>query len=265
MHIRSHPLQIDTVLPKHGMPLRQYGLSPTKPDHQLFVCVKIKKDNTIFFVITSLDLPICNIVRLLMHGSTCLCSKLAFHQQPLQPLLLDHRRISLQLYMFHKESRTYQINPQDNQRNKKNNICKYTFEGLKLAAAIGAPRTVKVTNQSPPRRRKKDPGPSSAHEYRVSSFKDEELCKTYRSLFERHLDFQPGIPTLTSGIIRREIFLILWLRLIECGVQCAVTCQEHNCMLLPLLYGTSPRARSHTGAFYSDAYSGTKLKQGHSI
>lgn len=48
-----------------------------------------------------------------------------------------------------------------------------TLEGLKLAAAIGTPRTVKVINQSPPRRMKNDPGLRSAHEYKVSSFKDE--------------------------------------------------------------------------------------------
>jgi hypothetical protein len=39
-----------------------------------------------------------------------------------------------------------------------------TFPGLKLAAAIGAARTVKVIRQRPPSRRKKEPGLSSAHE-----------------------------------------------------------------------------------------------------
>lgn len=55
-----------------------------------------------------------------------------------------------------------------------------TFDGLKLAAAIGTPRIVKVTNQSPPRRSKNDPGPRSAHEYKLSSFKDEYsfTCKS---------------------------------------------------------------------------------------
>lgn len=48
-----------------------------------------------------------------------------------------------------------------------------SLEGLKVAAAIGTPRTVKVTNQSPPRRSKKGPGPSSPQEYRGPSFKDE--------------------------------------------------------------------------------------------
>jgi hypothetical protein len=48
-----------------------------------------------------------------------------------------------------------------------------TLEGLKLAAAIGAPSTVNTANQRPPRRRKNDPGPSSPHEYSIPSFKDE--------------------------------------------------------------------------------------------
>lgn len=48
-----------------------------------------------------------------------------------------------------------------------------TFDGLKLAAAIGTPKTVKVTNQSPPRRRKNDPGLNSAHEYKEASFSEE--------------------------------------------------------------------------------------------
>jgi len=39
-----------------------------------------------------------------------------------------------------------------------------TFPGLKLAAAIGAASAVKVTRHRPPRRRKKEPGLSSAHE-----------------------------------------------------------------------------------------------------
>lgn len=58
-------------------------------------------------------------------------------------------------------------------------LCTYTFkftltlEGLKLAAAIGAPRTVNTANQRPPRRRKNDPGPSSPHEYSIPSFRDE--------------------------------------------------------------------------------------------
>jgi hypothetical protein len=58
-------------------------------------------------------------------------------------------------------------------------LCAYTFnfaltlEGLKLAAAIGAPRTVNTANQRPPRRRKNDPGPSSPHEYSIPSFRDE--------------------------------------------------------------------------------------------
>ena len=48
-----------------------------------------------------------------------------------------------------------------------------TLPGLKLAAAIGAASTVKVTIQRPPRRRKKDPGLSSAHEYRTLSLRAE--------------------------------------------------------------------------------------------
>lgn len=48
-----------------------------------------------------------------------------------------------------------------------------TFEGLKLAAAIGIPKTVNVVNQRPPSRVKKEGGLNSAHEYKVSSFKDE--------------------------------------------------------------------------------------------
>lgn len=51
--------------------------------------------------------------------------------------------------------------------------CYLTLEGLKLAAAIGAPRTVKVTSQRPPRRRKNEPGLSSPHEYKPPSFRDE--------------------------------------------------------------------------------------------
>lgn len=39
-----------------------------------------------------------------------------------------------------------------------------TLEGSKLAAAIGTPKTVKVMDQRPPRRRKKEPGLNSAHE-----------------------------------------------------------------------------------------------------
>lgn len=60
------------------------------------------------------------------------------------------------------------------------------LEGSKLEADIGTPRTVKVTNQRPPSRRKNCPGPSSPHEYKVSSFKDEysftytdQLCGKY--------------------------------------------------------------------------------------
>lgn len=57
------------------------------------------------------------------------------------------------------------------------NICTYfiflTLEGLKLAAAIGPPRTVNTANQRPPRRRKNDPGPSSPQEYKTPSFRDE--------------------------------------------------------------------------------------------
>ncbi|RYR11174.1 hypothetical protein Ahy_B05g079651 isoform D [Arachis hypogaea] len=49
--------------------------------------------------------------------------------------------------------------------------------GLKLAAATGTPRTVNTTNQRPPRRRKKDPGPSSPHEYRIPSFREEVLSR----------------------------------------------------------------------------------------
>lgn len=57
-----------------------------------------------------------------------------------------------------------------------NQVCicnSLTLEGLKLAAAIGIPRTVKVANHRPPRRRKKGPGPSSPHEYKTPSFRDE--------------------------------------------------------------------------------------------
>lgn len=48
-----------------------------------------------------------------------------------------------------------------------------TLAGLKLAAAIGTPRTVKVTNQRPPSLRKSSPGPRSPHEYNGPSFSDE--------------------------------------------------------------------------------------------
>lgn len=48
-----------------------------------------------------------------------------------------------------------------------------TLEGLKLAAAIGTPRTAKVVNQRPPSRRKNSPGPRSPHEYRGPSFREE--------------------------------------------------------------------------------------------
>jgi len=58
---------------------------------------------------------------------------------------------------------------------------KLTLEGLKVAAAIGTPRTVKVTNQSPPSRSKKGPGPSSPQEYRGPSFKDEYSFTYYRT------------------------------------------------------------------------------------
>lgn len=40
----------------------------------------------------------------------------------------------------------------------------HTFPGLKLAAAMGAASTVKVISHRLPRRRKNDPGLSSAHE-----------------------------------------------------------------------------------------------------
>lgn len=56
---------------------------------------------------------------------------------------------------------------------KQNSHFLLALEGSKLAAAIGTPRTVKVTNQRPPRRRKNCPGPSSPHEYRTPSFRDE--------------------------------------------------------------------------------------------
>lgn len=48
-----------------------------------------------------------------------------------------------------------------------------TLEGLKLAAAIGTPRLMKADNQRPPRRTKNGLGPSSPHEYRTPSFRDE--------------------------------------------------------------------------------------------
>lgn len=51
-------------------------------------------------------------------------------------------------------------------------IC-LTLAGLKLAADTGIPRTVNVTSQSPPSRRKKDVGFSSPHEYSGPSFRDE--------------------------------------------------------------------------------------------
>ncbi|POO00757.1 hypothetical protein TorRG33x02_033880 [Trema orientale] len=87
------------------------------------------------------------------------------------------------------------------------------FSGLKLAAAIGTPRAVKVTSHRPPRRRKNCPGPSSPHEYKVPSFRDEysftyysnTLLRererdgemkhiTYRPLLERNLNFQARFP-----------------------------------------------------------------------
>ncbi|KAH9608733.1 hypothetical protein KSS87_019397, partial [Heliosperma pusillum] len=49
----------------------------------------------------------------------------------------------------------------------------HTFEGLKLAAAIGSPRTMKVVSHRPPSFMRKEPGLNSAHEYNVSSFRDE--------------------------------------------------------------------------------------------
>ncbi|PON66717.1 hypothetical protein PanWU01x14_107540 [Parasponia andersonii] len=91
------------------------------------------------------------------------------------------------------------------------------FSGLKLAAAIGTPRAVKVTSHRPPRRRKNCTGPSSPHEYKVPSFRDEYsftcysntllICIyrerwrdgemkhiTYRPLLERNLNFQARFP-----------------------------------------------------------------------
>lgn len=58
------------------------------------------------------------------------------------------------------------------QRSRKN-LSVRTLLGLKLAAAIGAASTVKVISHRPPRRRKKDPGLSSAHEYRTLSLRAE--------------------------------------------------------------------------------------------
>lgn len=49
----------------------------------------------------------------------------------------------------------------------------FTLPGLKLAAAIGAPRTVNVASHKPPRRMKKDPGVSSPQEYKGPSLRDE--------------------------------------------------------------------------------------------
>jgi hypothetical protein len=51
--------------------------------------------------------------------------------------------------------------------------CRSTFPGLKLDAEIGAARTVNVTKHRPPRRMKKEPGLSSAHEYRLLSLRAE--------------------------------------------------------------------------------------------
>lgn len=72
-------------------------------------------------------------------------------------------------------------------------ICSGSFdltrEGLKLAAAIGTPRTVKVISQSPPKRRKKGPGPSSPHEYKVPSFKD-EYSFTYFKIHNLFMNYQ---------------------------------------------------------------------------
>jgi hypothetical protein len=51
--------------------------------------------------------------------------------------------------------------------------CRSTFPGLKLEAEIGAARTVNVTKHRPPRRMKKEPGLSSAHEYRLLSLRAE--------------------------------------------------------------------------------------------
>ena len=48
-----------------------------------------------------------------------------------------------------------------------------TFPGLKLAAEIGAARTVNVTRHRLPRRMKKEPGLSSAQEYKVLSLRAE--------------------------------------------------------------------------------------------
>lgn len=56
-----------------------------------------------------------------------------------------------------------------------------TLEGLKLAADIGAPRTVKVISHKLPRRKKKEPGLRPAHEYRMLSFK-EEYSFTYQQI-----------------------------------------------------------------------------------
>lgn len=112
-----------------------------------------------------------------------------------------------------------------------------TLEGLKLAAAIGTPRTVKATNQRPPRRMKKDPGLSSPHEYKGPSFRDEYsftyqrswwwdhwskrpkrlqltstesiwLVWTYRPLLERDLNFQARIPAPTRDSACAPICLI---------------------------------------------------------
>lgn len=71
---------------------------------------------------------------------------------------------------------------------------KLTLEGLKLAAAIGTPRTVKVANQRPPSRRKNEPGLNSAHEYKIESFKDEYsfTCQTHKNASLQGLR-EPGI------------------------------------------------------------------------
>jgi hypothetical protein len=73
-----------------------------------------------------------------------------------------------------------------------------TFPGLKLAAAIGAASSVNVTSHSLPSRRKKDPGLSSAQEYRMLSLRAEYsfTCRSRRWPNQHHKQYAPLITVL---------------------------------------------------------------------
>jgi len=88
--------------------------------------------------------------------------------------------------------------------------------GLKLAAAIGTPRTVNVANQRPPSRRKNEPGLNSAHEYKIESFKDEYsfTCQTHKNLRADYL------------IVTYIHVISFSVQLLECSAFCAAINKE---------------------------------------